>query len=80
MKVRVEYTTEVSDDYRRAINIFYGKPGLATREEVKRWIQAYGTSGDDDLMQDLWSARARGEEPYPNGTTHGRDVLRREDA
>lgn len=68
MKVKIEYTTEVSDDYRRAINIFYGRPGLATRDEVKRWIQSYGSSGDDDLMQDLWSARARGEEPMPDGS------------
>lgn len=73
MRVRVEYTVEVNDDYRRAINIFYGRPGLASRAEVKRWIEAYGSSGDDDLMQDLWSARARGEEPMPDGSTMPED-------
>jgi hypothetical protein len=53
MKVRVTYTTTVSDDYRRAINLFYGKPGLATRVEVQRWLADHGSSMDDDLMYDL---------------------------
>jgi hypothetical protein len=53
MKVRVAYTTEVSDDYRRAINNYYGKPGLATREEVRRWLEAHGSSEDDNLMWEL---------------------------
>ena len=53
MKVRIQYTVEVSDDYRRAINMFYGRDGLATRDQVKRWIHQYGTSMDDDLMQML---------------------------
>ena len=49
MKVRVVQSVEVSDDYRRAINRFYGNDGLADREDVRRWIVAYGTSMDDDL-------------------------------
>jgi len=53
MKVRIAYTTEVSDDYRRAINVFYGLPGLASRDEVKNWLLNYGSSQDDDLMHDL---------------------------
>lgn len=53
MRVRVVQTVEASDDYRRAIRLHYGKDGLATREEVKRWIISYGTSADDDLMYDL---------------------------
>jgi hypothetical protein len=51
MFVKVEYTTTVSDEYRRAINLFYGRDGLATRQEVKRWLENYGTSMDDDLMR-----------------------------
>jgi len=51
MKVRVEQTVEVSDAYRRAINAHYGRPGLATREEVRRWVWSFGTSMDDDLAQ-----------------------------
>lgn len=50
MRVRVAYTVTVGDDYRRAINAFYGRPGLATREEVRRWLEAFGSSMDGDLM------------------------------
>ena len=50
MKVRVAYTTEVDDRYRRAIRRFYGKDGLATRAEVKHWLEMYGSSEDDNLM------------------------------
>ena len=53
MKVRVAYTIEVSDDYRRAIRVYYGREGLASREEVQDWIKRYGTSEDDNLMSDL---------------------------
>lgn len=49
MKVRIEYTVEVDDDFRRAINAFYGKPGLASRLEVWRWFVAYGQSMNDDM-------------------------------
>jgi hypothetical protein len=63
MKVRIDYTTDVDDDYRRAINLYYGKPGLATRKEVQNWIERYGSSEDDNLMHDLQKARERGDEP-----------------
>ena len=56
MRVRIEYTTDVSDDYRRAINHHYGRPGLASRAEVKRWLVAHGSAQDDDLMYDLDNA------------------------
>ncbi len=49
MKVKIEYVVEVPDEYRAAIRRFYGKPGLATRDEVKRWFENYGSSMDDDL-------------------------------
>lgn len=61
MKVRVAYTTSVDDDYRRAINHHYGKPGLASRDEVRRWLEVHGTAEDDDLMHDLAKAIERGE-------------------
>jgi hypothetical protein len=51
VRVRIEYTAEVSDDYRRAINAFYGRPGLASRDDVRRWFEAYGASMDDDLSR-----------------------------
>lgn len=53
MKVRVAYTIEASDDYRRAINLHYGKSGLATRAEVRRWLRDHGSAEDDSLMWDL---------------------------
>ena len=53
MRVRVEYTTTVADDYRRAIRLHYGQPGLATRAEVKDWLMRYGSSEDDNLMFEL---------------------------
>ena len=53
MKVRIEYTTEVPDDYRRAINLHWGREGLASREDVKQWYKTYGTSMDDNLMIEL---------------------------
>ena len=49
MKVKISYTVDVPDWYRREINRFYGKPGLATRQQVKNWFEAYGNSADDDL-------------------------------
>lgn len=53
MKVHVSYTEEVDDDFRRAINAYYGKEGLATREEVKRWFRNYGSSMNVDVMFEL---------------------------
>lgn len=49
MRVKVEYSEDVSDDFRRAINLYHGKPGLATRDEVKQWLWLFGHSMDDDI-------------------------------
>lgn len=49
MKVRVTYTTEVPEWWRRAIRCHYGLAGLASREEIVSWLKTYGTSMDDDL-------------------------------
>ena len=49
MKVRVSYLVDVDDEYRKAINAYYGKPGLANREEVKQWFWMFGRSMNDDL-------------------------------
>lgn len=56
MKVRINYTVEVDDVFRREINRWYGRPGLASREEVKRWFEAYGSSMDDDLSMQAANA------------------------
>lgn len=63
MKVRVNYTIEADDDYRRAINLFFGRPGLASLVDVQNWLRNYGSSEDEDIMRDLEHARQRGEEP-----------------
>lgn len=49
MKVRIAYTVEVPDSYRRAINVHYGLAGLATRKEVQSWFITFGESMDDDI-------------------------------
>lgn len=49
MKVRIEFTVEVDDEYREAINNQYGRPGKANREEVRDWFTAYGS--DEGMMR-----------------------------
>jgi len=62
MKVRVSYVVEIDDRLRRSINMHYDLPGLASREDVKRWYMSNGTSADDDLDWDYRQAVERGEE------------------
>ena len=45
--------TTVDDSYRRAVNLHYGKPGLASRDDVRRWLIDHGTAEDDSIMWDL---------------------------
>lgn len=51
MIVRVSYRVDVSDEIRREINAWYGRPGLASRDEIKDWYRANGSSMDDDLSE-----------------------------
>lgn len=79
MKVKVEFTVDVPDEYRRAIRAYYGRDGMATRDEVRAWLRQYGTSMDDDLM---WEARdrARDEDDDAEWTAeHGRGPVDLED-
>lgn len=62
MRVKIEYTVEASDDWRRAIRNFYGKEGLATRAEIKQWCWMYGSSADDDIMWELQQKLKQEEE------------------
>lgn len=61
MRVRVVQTVVVGDFYRRALRHHFGQTGLATRDEVRRWVEANGTSGDDDLAADYDAHLAREE-------------------
>lgn len=60
MRVRVCYTVEVDDRYRRALNARLGKPGLATRNEVRAHLIQNGASVDDDLMFELENEEPEG--------------------
>lgn len=53
MRVRVSYTIEADDDFRRAIRLHYGKPGLASRAEVQEWMRNYGEAMNGDLSRSL---------------------------
>lgn len=51
MRVRVVYSVECPDWWRREINGWYGKPGLATRAECVTWLRMYGSSMDDEVSK-----------------------------
>lgn len=53
MKVRVQYTVEVDDDYRKAIRQYHGEAGKATRKEVADFLYVHGQSMNDDLRDQL---------------------------
>lgn len=57
MRVRVSFIVEIDDGIREEINRWYGRPGLASRDEVKAWYEANGRSMDDDLS-DIRAAQA----------------------
>ena len=46
MKVRVAYTVDIDDSFRREIREYYGRPGLASRAEIKAWFKVFGRSMD----------------------------------
>jgi hypothetical protein len=52
MKVRISYSVDIPDWYRRRINAHYGRPGLASRQEIKSWFEEFGSSMDMDLGWD----------------------------
>lgn len=62
MRVRVSYTIEATDEYRRAIRFHFGREGYATRTEVREWLELHGSQDDDDILYELaqykWSRRA----------------------
>ena len=51
MKVRM--THEIPDDYRRAINHYVGKPGLATRLEIITHIDGVLDADAQDLGSEV---------------------------
>lgn len=55
MKVKIEFTVDVDDDARLAINHHYGRPGLADREGVRSFYEAHGTSSGEIMLGDEWT-------------------------
>jgi len=55
MKVRVVITETFTDEMRRALNAYYGEPGLATREDLKKMIRTYNPLEWDDILNE-WRA------------------------
>ena len=51
MKVRICYTIEVDDAWRRGVNKYHGDPGLATREDIQDHYIMYGKIADDDIRE-----------------------------
>jgi hypothetical protein len=47
MKVRVVFTVEVDDRFRRALRLSHNDTGLASRNEVKQWFRM---NGDDYIL------------------------------
>jgi hypothetical protein len=62
MRVRVTYTVDVDDEYRRAIRRYHGDDGLATRAEVQDWFKLKGFTMDDDLAHDHGDVTADDDE------------------
>lgn len=62
MRVRISYTIEIDDDARRAINLHYGRDGIASRDEVQNWYRSFGESMDDDFESILNSENWRPED------------------
>ena len=52
MKVRISFLINIENDLRRAINYYYGRPGLASRNEIKDWYEI--TARTDESSNDLW--------------------------
>lgn len=63
MRVRVSFTVGVDDEFRRALSSYYGGSGMASREEIKRHYEVYGSSLGDDIMHEYRrGAQAIGDE------------------
>ncbi len=62
MKVRICYTIEVDDEYRRAVRSYYGDNGKASREELVNWFKTYGESMNADVLWEYEQERQEEEE------------------
>ena len=58
MRVQLQ-ALDVDDRLRRALRAHVGEPGLATREEVRTWIDAMTAAAAEDLVSDLETQEGR---------------------
>lgn len=56
---------DFDDDFRRALRSYRGKVGLATRKEIRSWIDGLINAGAENVMYDFRSEQDREEEPRP---------------
>jgi hypothetical protein len=61
MKVRISYVVNVTEEARRGMRRFYGRDGMATREEIQQWYREFGASMDDDLQAEYGDARTESD-------------------
>ena len=60
MKVRICFTVDVDERFRRALRQRTGQDGLASREEVRQWYEQNASSVDDDMLYDYDSSQETG--------------------
>jgi len=63
MKVRVSFTVDVDDEFRKALGAYDWCPtagDIATRAEVKAWYESTAMSMDEDAMAEYQDKLTRG--------------------
>ena len=53
MRVRVVISYDFSEDDRRTVNAYYGKPGLASCKSLKQLINMFGEPTNENWTGDL---------------------------
>jgi hypothetical protein len=53
VKVRISYTVDCDQHFRKALAARFGKPGLATRADIKSWYEQKGDLCDANLLYDF---------------------------
>jgi hypothetical protein len=51
--MRTVFALELSDRVRRALRHYYGASGLATRREIRNWLDALATDAIENVLNDL---------------------------
>jgi len=72
MKVRCVIHGEFTDEHRRAVRAYYGRTGMATRDELKEMICALGDLGNPtwgDIFEE-YQIHLESEETEDDGERH----------